>query len=94
MAVVDPQQKIIYASCGSPGSYHDARVFRRSPLAAILDTIPEKYHLLGNILLVLTSQLTIYPMTTAKQYFALFDWEFSSTATTCSDNYSFEIFCR
>lgn len=47
LLVVDALQKIIFYTAGSPGSYHDARVYRRSNLPNLISAFPRDYHLLG-----------------------------------------------
>ena len=47
MLAVDSAERVIHYSVGSPGSYHDARVFRISKLEDLLSTVPPCWHLLG-----------------------------------------------
>lgn len=47
-AVCDHKNKIRSVFIGFPGSVHDARVFRRSPLAANLETLCEENVILGD----------------------------------------------
>lgn len=47
MLTVNSQEQVIHYSIGSPGSYHDARVFRRSGLPALIDSLPADRHVLG-----------------------------------------------
>ena len=47
--VFDSDLKFLGVFCAYPGSVHDTRVFRNSPLFELLKTtLPEKYHLLGD----------------------------------------------
>jgi hypothetical protein len=50
MLVVNSAEEIIYYSVGSPGSYHDARVLRRTSLVEKLEALPKQYHILGELL--------------------------------------------
>ena len=47
LLVVDANEKILFYTAGSPGSYHDSRVYRRSNLPNLISTIPRHWHLLG-----------------------------------------------
>lgn len=47
MLTVNSQEQVIHYSIGSPGSYHDARVFRRSGLPELVDTLASDQHILG-----------------------------------------------
>jgi hypothetical protein len=47
MITVNSQEEIIHYCIGSPGSYHDARVLRRSGLPLLLSNLPADRHILG-----------------------------------------------
>lgn len=51
MFVCNSQEEIFFYSIGSPGSYHDSRVFCRSGIQDLLDRLPSDRHLLGMKLL-------------------------------------------
>jgi hypothetical protein len=55
MLVVNSAEEVIYYSVGSPGSYHDARVLRRTDLVEKLSTLPAQYHLLGKLVVICDS---------------------------------------
>ena len=58
MFVVNSAEEIIFYSVGSPGSYHDGRVARRTNLMDKLQALPPQYHVLGkfNVLYPVISQ--------------------------------------
>lgn len=47
MFVINSCEEIVHANIGSPGSFHDARVYRRSELETLVHNLPPQYHLLG-----------------------------------------------
>ena len=49
MLTVNSQEEVIHMNVGSPGSYHDARSFRRSSLPDLIELLPSDRHLLGRI---------------------------------------------
>jgi hypothetical protein len=53
--VCDSGLNFLDVFCAYPGSVHDARVYRNSPLFEVLKTLPASYHLLGD---------SAYPMST------------------------------
>lgn len=46
--VVDYQLRFRDVCTGWPGSVHDARVYRNSPIAGMVEDLPDEYHLLGD----------------------------------------------
>ena len=48
MLVTGSEEEILYNSGGAPGSWHDARVYRRSNLPTLLAELAFGYHILGN----------------------------------------------
>lgn len=55
MLVCDSNEHFTYYSVGSPGSFHDARVFRRSKLEERVDNLPEDRHILGECFMYVES---------------------------------------
>lgn len=49
-AVCDSDGKIIYYNVGAPGSFHDARVLRLSDLPDLLCSLPDQFHIIGELL--------------------------------------------
>jgi hypothetical protein len=49
LLVCDSQEQITFYSVGSPGSFHDARVYRRSGLEDKLVSLPAHLHVLGGL---------------------------------------------
>lgn len=47
-AVCGPDLKFLDVFCGYPGSVHDARVYRNSPLFQEVQILPPKFHILGD----------------------------------------------
>ena len=47
-AVCGPDLKFLDVFCAYPGSVHDARVYRNSPLYEVVQDLPSKFHLLGD----------------------------------------------
>lgn len=47
-AVCDSSLRFLDVYCGYPGSVHDSRVYRNSPLHDALQNLPGKYNLLGD----------------------------------------------
>lgn len=47
LLLCDSNEKFFFYNVGSPGSFHDARVLRRSRLEQLIDNLPADRHVLG-----------------------------------------------
>ena len=59
MFVCNSQEEILFYTVGSPGFYHDSRVFRRSGLQDLLDELPSDRRVLGMVYITLSPSYVV-----------------------------------
>ena len=73
--VCDSKLRFLDICTGYPGSVHDARVYRNSPLSEKVETLPDTYHILGESAYPLTAKHRRYwPRIRGKVTRTTFPW--------------------
>jgi hypothetical protein len=57
--VCDSNLKLLDTYTGWPGSVHDARVYRNSPISEVIERLGENYHVLGDSAYPLTASMLV-----------------------------------